>query len=91
MRQGPLNFFLKIKVSAHYERFYSYVSEKVYLIINLLDSDLKSEKIFVNVNKGVKLNDEDLVKAAGRKPGKWKCKKGPAGNRSEAEHHEYHV
>lgn len=42
--------------------FLDYISSEVYLIINLLDENLHSEKIFVNVNKGVKLNDEDLVK-----------------------------
>lgn len=41
--------------------FYSYLCEKVFLIINLVEN-LNSEKIFVNVNKGVKLQDEDLVK-----------------------------
>ena len=41
--------------------FYYYLCEKVLLIINLVEN-LNSEKIFVNVNKGVKLQDEDLVK-----------------------------
>ena len=42
--------------------FLQYVVEQVYLIINYLDKDLNSERIFINVNKGVKLKDEDLVK-----------------------------
>lgn len=42
--------------------FYYYVCNKVFLIVNLLDSDVQSEKVFINVNKGVKLQDEDLVK-----------------------------
>lgn len=44
------------------EPFYSYICTHVHIIINLLDNDLSSEKIFINVNKGVKLQDEDLVK-----------------------------
>ncbi|WP_224961076.1 DUF262 domain-containing protein [Geomonas subterranea] len=42
--------------------FIDYVCSKVYIIINQLDNDLTSEKVFINVNKGVKLEDEDLVK-----------------------------
>lgn len=42
--------------------FYNYLCTNVFLIMNLLESDLASEKIFINVNKGVKLRDEDLVK-----------------------------
>lgn len=42
--------------------FMQYLSRSVYLIVNYLDKDLNSEKIFINVNKGVKLKDEDLVK-----------------------------
>ena len=42
--------------------FYNYLSNQVFLIVNLLDKNMKSEKIFINVNKGVKLKDEDLVK-----------------------------
>ncbi len=42
--------------------FGQYLSQNVYLIVNYLDKDLNSEKIFINVNKGVKLKDEDLVK-----------------------------
>lgn len=44
------------------DQFHDYVCHYVYLIVNVLDSALKSEKIFINVNKGVKLKDEDLVK-----------------------------
>lgn len=43
-------------------QFLDYISNSVYLIVNLLENNLNSEKVFVNVNKGVKLNDEDLVK-----------------------------
>lgn len=42
--------------------FIEYISQKVYLIVNFLDKDLNSERIFINVNKGVKLRDDDLVK-----------------------------
>jgi len=42
--------------------FNNYLCTKVSLIVNLLEHSLDSEKVFVNVNKGVKLNDEDLVK-----------------------------
>jgi uncharacterized protein with ParB-like and HNH nuclease domain len=42
--------------------FHRYLSEQVYLIINLLDSGMNSEKVFINVNKGIRLKDEDLVK-----------------------------
>lgn len=41
--------------------FYNYLSNDVFLIVNLVQN-INSEKIFVNVNKGVKLEDEDLVK-----------------------------
>lgn len=54
--------FLKGQLSARLDQFYQFIAEDVYLIINLLDAGLNSEKVFVNVNKGVKLNDEDLVK-----------------------------
>nr|WP_288813115.1 DUF262 domain-containing protein [uncultured Sphingobacterium sp.] len=53
--------FLKDKMSL-VRPFYEYICSNVYLIVNLLDENLNSEKVFVNVNKGVKLNDEDLVK-----------------------------
>lgn len=43
-------------------QFFIYLSEKVFIIVNLLGKEMKSEKIFINVNKGVKLKDEDLVK-----------------------------
>jgi hypothetical protein len=43
--------------------FFKYICEKVYLIVNPLEQEMNSEKIFINVNKGVKLKDEDLVKA----------------------------
>ena len=36
--------------------------DKILLIVNLLDVNMNSEKIFINVNKGVILKDEDLVK-----------------------------
>jgi hypothetical protein len=42
--------------------FFDYISEKVLLIVNPLESKMNSEKIFINVNKGIKLTDEDLVK-----------------------------
>lgn len=43
-------------------KYYDYMCENVQLIVNILDSDLDSEKIFINANKGVKLKDEDLIK-----------------------------
>jgi hypothetical protein len=54
--------FIKEMTSADMIGFAKYLSENVYLIINYLDKDLNSEKIFININKGVKLKDEDLVK-----------------------------
>ncbi len=54
--------FISINVSADILPFYRYISDSVYLIVNLLEENLDSERIFVNVNKGVRLNDEDLVK-----------------------------
>ena len=42
--------------------FFNYITDKVQLIVNVLDREMSSEKIFINVNKGVKLKDEDLVK-----------------------------
>ena len=44
-------------------QFYQYLCNQVFLIVNILGEDMNSEKIFINVNKGVKLRDEDLVKA----------------------------
>lgn len=57
-----ISSFLNEHLSSKLENFYQFLSDYVYLIINLLDAGLNSEKVFVNVNKGVKLNDEDLVK-----------------------------
>lgn len=54
--------FLQEHLAARLEHFHRFIADDVYLIINLLDTGLNSEKVFVNVNKGVKLNDEDLVK-----------------------------
>lgn len=45
------------------DSFYKYVCSNIFLIVNTLGEDINSERIFINVNKGVKLNDEDLVKA----------------------------
>lgn len=42
--------------------FFNYITDKVQLIVNVCDREMSSEKIFINVNKGVKLKDEDLVK-----------------------------
>jgi uncharacterized protein with ParB-like and HNH nuclease domain len=57
-----INDYVKLEIpESKRNGFYSYLCEKVLLIINLVDN-LNSEKIFVNVNKGVKLQDEDLVK-----------------------------
>ncbi|MFM9950402.1 MAG: DUF262 domain-containing protein [Saprospiraceae bacterium] len=56
------DFLINIKENQNIVDFYKYVSEKVQIIVNILDDDMNSEKIFVNVNKGVKLKDEDLVK-----------------------------
>ena len=44
------------------QNFYHYLCDKTLLIVNLLDVNMNSEKIFINVNKGVILKDEDLVK-----------------------------
>ncbi len=52
------NYLLKINK----RKFYDYISEKTLLIVNLLENNINSEKIFINVNKGIKLKDEDLVK-----------------------------
>ena len=58
-----INEFLnKISDDIEIVEFYKYISDKVQIIVNILDNDMNSEKIFVNVNKGVKLKDEDLVK-----------------------------
>ncbi|MGN6420762.1 MAG: DUF262 domain-containing protein [Pseudobacter sp.] len=54
--------FLDDNIASEIAIFSSYISNSVCLIINLLDKDLNSEKIFINVNKGIKLSDEDLVK-----------------------------
>lgn len=54
--------FLTEHLSSRFDQFYQFIANDVFLIINLLDPGLSSEKVFVNVNKGVKLNDEDLVK-----------------------------
>jgi hypothetical protein len=54
--------FINLNLLNHIPEFYEYISNNAYLIVNLLDANLNSEKIFINVNKGVKLNDEDLVK-----------------------------
>ena len=44
------------------KEYFDYLCDRVLLIVNLLEEGMKSEKIFINVNKGVKLKDEDLVK-----------------------------
>lgn len=55
--------FLRTKIQANQHKyFYDYICQKVFLIVNPLESDMNGEKIFINVNKGVKLQDEDLVK-----------------------------
>lgn len=54
--------FITEYLSTRLKDFYQFLANDVFLIINLLDAGLNSEKVFVNVNKGVKLNDEDLVK-----------------------------
>lgn len=56
------NFLTEIQDDIKIDEFYKYISEKVQIIVNILDDEMNSEKIFVNVNKGVKLKDEDLVK-----------------------------
>lgn len=48
-------------ISEDLHEFYEYLCDQVILIVNLLER-INSEKIFINVNKGVKLNDIDLVK-----------------------------
>jgi uncharacterized protein with ParB-like and HNH nuclease domain len=55
-------FLNKIQEDIEIVEFYKYISGKVQIIVNILENDMNSEKIFVNVNKGVKLKDEDLVK-----------------------------
>lgn len=58
-----INEFLnEIQKNIDLVEFFKYVSDKVQIIVNILDNEMNSEKIFVNVNKGVKLKDEDLVK-----------------------------
>ncbi len=59
---SAIDSFITEKVSDEIEAFDHYISNKVFLIVNLLEESLNSEKVFINVNKGVKLNDEDLVK-----------------------------
>ena len=56
------NFLTEIQDNIKIDDFYKYISDKVQIIVNILDDEMNSEKIFVNVNKGVKLKDEDLVK-----------------------------
>ncbi|MCK4798161.1 MAG: DUF262 domain-containing protein [Spirochaetes bacterium] len=59
-----INAFLKdISNEIDIIDFYKYIMDKVQIIVNILDNEMNSEKIFVNVNKGVKLKDDDLVKA----------------------------
>lgn len=55
-------FLTEIQDNIKIDEFYNYISDKVQIIVNILDDEMKSEKIFVNVNKGIKLKDEDLVK-----------------------------
>ncbi|HIP33493.1 MAG TPA: DUF262 domain-containing protein [Bacteroidia bacterium] len=55
-------FLNEIQEDNEIVEFYKYISDKVQIIVNILEKDMNSEKIFVNVNKGVKLKDEDLVK-----------------------------
>lgn len=55
--------FIKNKILPNqYKNFHDYICEKIFLIVNLLENDVNSEKIFINANRGVKLQDEDLVK-----------------------------
>jgi len=56
------NFLNDIKEHIKIDEFYEYISDKVQIIVNILDDEMNSEKVFVNVNKGVRLKDEDLVK-----------------------------
>jgi hypothetical protein len=56
------NFLTEIQDDIKIDEFYKYISDKVQIIVNILDDEMNSEKIFVNVNKGVRLKDEDLVK-----------------------------
>lgn len=58
-----INEFLnEISNNGEIIKFYKYIFDKVQIIVNILEDDMDSEKIFVNVNRGVKLEDEDLVK-----------------------------
>lgn len=56
------DFLTEIQDDIKIDEFYKYISDKVQIIVNILDDEMNSEKIFVNVNKGVRLKDEDLVK-----------------------------
>jgi len=56
------NFLHKIEENIKIDKFHEYISDKVQIIVNILDDEMNSEKVFVNVNKGVRLNDEDLAK-----------------------------
>ncbi len=55
-------FLIKISNDTEIFDFYKYIVDRVQIIVNILDNEMNSEKIFVNVNKGIKLKDEDLVK-----------------------------
>ncbi|HEV7333157.1 MAG TPA: DUF262 domain-containing protein [Flavisolibacter sp.] len=55
-------FIVNSIAPARRKPFFDYIAENVLLIVNPLESNVSSEKIFINVNKGVKLKDEDLVK-----------------------------
>jgi len=54
--------FITIRLADDIRQFSDFLNNKVHLIVNLLDESLSSERLFINVNKGVKLKDEDLVK-----------------------------
>lgn len=56
--------FIENKVDAARRKdFYTFICDHVHLVVNRIEGDMKSEKVFINVNKGVRLLDEDLVKA----------------------------
>ncbi|NOG99377.1 MAG: DUF262 domain-containing protein [Ignavibacteriae bacterium] len=56
------NFLLNLSSRNTLKNFYNYICNNVVLIVNVFDKKMNSEKLFVNVNKGIKLKDDDLIK-----------------------------
>jgi len=55
-------YLSEVEKNNEVSKLYDYISDRVQIITNILDDEMNSEKIFINVNKGVRLKDEDLVK-----------------------------